>query len=343
MTVSATRSVLHSVCHAIRPRRYSLASVVAIGCALPFVLSAAFHHSAFQMEVVAALVAGIVGAMSALLWFDMSEGLALHAALARMTIGGFAAAAVLFVLPLGVLLVCMAMTGLRITQEEFLVSWLAVEVVVAPAAVAFVTGRYRPGRRASVVEAVAIIWGTLAWVVFARQLVVVSLLVGLGPVSIPEALWGFPFRELRPDQVRVGVLLLTAIPAVGFIGLRLQRWAGRRIATLICDGLFGVALLAGAYRLPAVLAFIALLVLDTIGRSNLSRRWVWVIIVVLSVLPFDISLQKGALAEPGLVPIVKGDFSTLDAFQHGPRYGHVVLDTGSHQTLYYEPRWVWVW
>jgi hypothetical protein len=294
------------------------------------------------MEVVAALVASVAGAMGALLWLDLSAEMPIHAALARMTVGGVTSVAVLFVLPLGVLL-GMATTGTKIPSEWFAVGWLAIGVIAAPVAAAFVTGRYQPGRRSWVIEWMAIAWGVLAWLHIVRQVAVVFLLVGLGPAAVPGAVWQFPYTGLRLDQLAVGALVITAIPGIGFVGLRVRQWKGRRTAALVSDGLFGLMLLAAAYRLPAALVLLVLLALGALGRPRLGRRWVWATIVALSILPIDVSFQHGARGGPGFLPTMKGDFVSLDAFLHGPRHGYVVLDTGSHQTLYYEPRWVWAW
>lgn len=328
---------------AVAPQgRLLVAFGAALAAASPFLLSGWWHGGfEWEMELIASLVGGSLGAMGVLLWRDLRDGLAAHAALQRMTVGIIAGAAAAVAL-VGVLAALAALRGWRLSLWVAGV-WLGAGALTAVFAGAFASGRCHPGRWSRVIEPVAIIVGAFAFLHIVRQVAVVSLLVGFGPGAVPGPLWFFPYTGLRPGQLLVGGLLIAAMPAIGFLIVRVRRRMGTRAAVLAGNALLGLALLGWSYRLPAAIALVALVVLDATRRVPKARRWAWVAIVALSLLPVDVSLQRGTSPGPRFLPTVAGDFTSMDAFLNGPRYGYVVLDTGSHQTLYYEPRWVWAW
>lgn len=321
------------------------ASLAAVASASPFLLSALWHRSEWEMELVAAVLSGVMGALAALWWLDLNQGMLPRAACARLAIGAATAAAALFgVLFVAVLALSAVSAGTWPDWSTVLagVVWLLTGLLAAPTAAALASGRYSPGSRKWVVEAVAVAWGLVAWLHIIRQVAVLSRLVAFGPIAVPWALWHFPYVGVQPGQVGMVALLITGVPAAAFAVVRLRTWQGARAAAALRDALLGLGLLGASYRLPALVVVVALVGKHLVAGHQSIRRWLCGVAVLLCLLPMDISLQRGRASRPQFLPTMKGDF-TMAGWRHGPRYGYVVLDTGSHQTLYYEPRWVLVW
>jgi hypothetical protein len=293
------------------------------------------------MDVVAAVVGGGLGAMGGLLWYDLGQGVSLQLALQRVAVAVSVGAFVL-VTSMGPLL-WLAGPDLWRLPASVAVTAFGVSAMVALLAGAAASGRYRSGRWFRIIEPAAIGLAVFAWIHLVRQAAVVSLLVGLGPRAVSSWLWSFPYTGLHLGQFGVGGLLIAAAPGIGFLSLRVRQWMGPRAVAPWTDLVAGLAILGCSYRLPAAVALGVLLVLGVTGRGTSVHVPMRMMALVLCLLPVDVSLQRGAVPGPGWLPTVRGDFATMDAYLHGPRHGYVVLDVGSHQTLYYEPRWVWAW
>jgi len=313
----------------------------ALASACPFILSGWLHGYGWEMEVLAALAGGGLAALGALLRWDLRRGVSADLAFERVAVAVLSGAVVLVTF-VGFLL-CLATLGIWRISDWLALTYLGLAALAAGVVAVVVSGRHRESQWSSAIQIVSLVLGAAALLHLVRQAAVVCLLVGFGPRAVPAWLWYFPFTGLQPDQLGTGGLALAAIPAVGLLSVRAsQRW-GVRGRAIVTDALLGLCLLALSYRLIGAVAVAALLVFDARIQRQGRRVALWVVIVVLCLVPVDISLQNGAVPGPRWLPTIAGDFTSMDAYLHGPKHGYVVLDTGSHQILYYEPRWEWAW
>jgi hypothetical protein len=309
--------------------------------ACPFILSGWLHGFPWEMEALAAVAASGLAGLGALLWSDSRRGVSAELAVERLAVAVMCGALVLAT-SVGVFL-WVATLGIWRISDWTAAAYLGLCALAAAATAVFVSGRHRTSQWSPAIQVVSLLLGVAALLHILRQAAVVCLLVGFGPGAVPVWLWYFPFTGLQPGQLGVAGLALAAIPAVGLLGIRARRRWGVRAALIITDALLALCLLALSYRLVGALAVVGLLLFDAKTQGKGGRVALWVLIVMLCLAPVDVSLQSGAVPGPRWLPTTAGDFTSMDAFLHGPKHGYVVLDTGSHQILYYEPRLVWAW
>jgi hypothetical protein len=194
------------------------------------------------------------------------------------------------------------------------------------------------------VEGAACLLGVFALAVVLRQALVVFCLVTLGPLTIGRAGWSVlgAFGSL-PSYASVGAFAISVTPAAGFLWLRTRSRLSPRVAAGLVQVVLGLALLGYSYRFTALAAIFGVLIAQWYARpSDRSRQLMltaWVLIIVLCFLPLDVSLQAFP-GRPHLAPAVSG-LLTGSAFTKAGR-GEVVI-VGYCDSLYDEPRWVWVW
>lgn len=129
-----------------------------------------------------------------------------------------------------------------------------------------------------------------------------------------------------------------ALPFAALLTVRMGRQFGGWVGVVAGEVLFGVILLGWSYRLAGLVGLGALVIHRLITRSSAVRPWAYAVLVVLFLLPVDVSLQRGGTHGLRFLPARGGDY-TGDALRDPPRYGFVFIAEG----FYYSPRWVWVW
>jgi hypothetical protein len=133
--------------------------------------------------------------------------------------------------------------------------------------------------------------------------------------------------------------VLLAVTAA-LLWVRTRRSRGLRFATIVVQGMLGMAMIGVSYRFVALVGVLCVAVWQ-VWRPRLWVVWVlWGASIGTCVLPVDLTLRNF----PGEARLVEtGSCSTASAYE---RYAagtmqYVCVDWG--QSLYFAPRAAWVW
>jgi hypothetical protein len=168
-------------------------------------------------------------------------------------------------------------------------------------------------------------------------------------VLLWQAVALFAFVTLGPGAPNVRIPIpnemnMLCVGMAGIVVFLIAAFTLRRTSALI-DSSFvvqvGTSLFAVAmsYRFLGLLLLVALVTWRLRGRPTASAAGLWTALLLLSLLPIDISLRRGVRAGAGLV-MAEACLSTRD--EEANVIGEVVCVSGG-PWLYSEPRWVWVW
>jgi hypothetical protein len=312
----------------LRRSAFTYASAIAaIGF---FVVLAACYGELMTTGGMAFVVPGVLAIAGAPLWLDVSKGMKAQHAVDRMAVGLGSTVALLYLAGL--------LSERRVFSHRAENLTVLVLLCLSPLLVALGSGLRRPQRYAWFVEAVIVAVGGIGWLLILRRAVLVSSMVALGPsvawacevprwipYSLLDSAWGFLLTPL-------------ALPFAAMSALRVDRHWSRTAAAFVGECLFGVILLAWAYRLAGVVAICVLLSYRLITRATALWPRVYALVVLLCILPVDVSLQRGGVNGLRFLPGRGGDY-TGEVLRDPPSHGFVLVGEG----FYYSPRVLWVW
>jgi hypothetical protein len=312
-------------------RRSAVTYASAIAAIGFFVALAACYGELMTTGGIAFVVPGVLAITGAQLWLDVRKGMKAQHAVDRMAVGLLTAVGVLYLA--GVLVI----NGLvdRRAENPMMVALIC----LFPLFVALGGSLRQPQGHAWLVETLVTAVGGVGWLLVLRRAVLVGAMVALGPSSVQGA-WDLPswIPERLVDDVWGYLLTPLALPFAAFTALRIRRRCGPTVGVIAGEILFGVLLLGWAYRLAALVALSGLVLYRVITRAAVVEWWVYAAIVAISILPVDVSLQRGGTNGHRFLPGRGGDY-TADALRNPPAYGFVMVGEG----FYYSPRFVWVW
>lgn len=312
--------------------RIGRAYAAALAAIAFFALLAVCYGDLSGMTALAIAVPGVLGAASALLLLDLRQGMAAQGAVDRIAVGLGTVVGALYLV--GILIISGVVS--RRAENPLMIALIC----LFPGSLALGSGLRRSLRCAWLVEVLTIAVGGVGWLLILRRAVQVGSIVTLGPFSAPWA-WSLPnWVPYMLLESTWGYLLTPfALPFAAFIALRVSRhWGG--VAGLVAgEVLLGVVLLGWSYRLAGLVALCGLILHRLVTRTPALRSpWVYALVVVVSILPIDVSLQRGGANHLRFLPGRGGDY-TAEALRDPPAHGFVLVGEG----LYYSPRLVWVW
>jgi hypothetical protein len=311
--------------------RVGLAYAAALVSIVFFVLLAVCYQDPSGMTAMTVVVPGVLAVAAAPLCVDLREGMTAQDAVDRMAVGIATGAGALYLLG--------ALVELGVFSRQAGAPVL-VFVLAFPLCVALGSGLRRSTTWAWFIESVAFVLGGVGWLLILRRAIIASLLVARGPMAVPMALawpaW-VPERLLDTDAWSAPLMMAT-LPFACFLSLRVRKHVGECSGALAGELLLGVLLLGWSFRLAGIVGLGAVVLLRLTSRTSIVRWRAYAVVVVLSLLPIDVSMQRAGPHGFGFLPARGGDY-TGDALSDPPRRGFVFVEEG----FYYSPRWVWVW
>jgi hypothetical protein len=313
----------------VRRSAFTYAAVLAaIGV---FVALAACYGELMTTGGMALVVPGVLAVAGAPLWLDMSSGMKVEHAVDRIAVGLGSTVALFYLAGL------LSQTHVFSHRSENLTA--LVLLCLTPVLVAVGSGVRRPQRYGRFVEAVVVALGGLGWLLIFRRAVLVSSMVALGP-SAASGVWDVPSWMPYDLLDSTWGFLLTplALPFAAMVALRVDRHWSRTAAAAAAECLFGVVLLGWAYRLAGVVAICVLLSYRLMTHATALRPRAYVLVVLLCILPVDVTFQRGGVNGLRFLPGRGGDY-TGEVLRDPPAHGFVLVGEG----FYYSPRSLWVW
>ncbi len=195
----------------------------------------------------------------------------------------------------------------------------------------------------------ASVLGSVGALACARHVVGLFFLVTIGPFAsaLPaseDGLTGFAaLASLGVTQVigRDGVLLAGLVLAIATVALGRLLPIRHDTASAVTRVAIGLALVAFSYRLLGLVALGAAVALEGRTAGSSRSRWIACIVVAgLCLAPMDVSMRPMAGGPRWAESVHCSTEETLQLLRRG-ELDSVCTQFG--QSLYYEPKWVWVW